>query len=597
MNIPVTPAPDKRAPIAAWAIIPLAIAAIAACLLRADGALHWDEPGYLYMGIYRSFAELIAGQVQITGIDDFTQGRILHVLQINALMGLIGSSAGTFWTLVVIHLFLLVGILMLTHRMLRELLPHTAQVTAGTLVAAMSPIVIYMAGKTLADTEALAMATLATWALLRCSRGVSISRVLGAAMAMAYITLTKNDMVFMPAGLCAAVALVPIAGIHRARVVGAGILSAVGAVAISMLALEALGIGIGRYLASYADALERAPPLAAKLMNISTELGVLWALVIAAWLSTRRREAAFLTLWLAFAMSPFVLLVVRRAEDCSRAKMLIMEAGGRAPLVAKIEKAEAIDHLDEIIATADAIMVARGDLGVETSVELVPVYQKRIIAKSVKAGKMVITATQMLQSMVSNPRPTRAEASDVANAVWDGTDALMLSNETASGQYPVPAVETMCRIIESAESGKEPAQDKIAHWVGRQTGRVSRALCEAAAFASDEMGTRVTAVLTESGLMARRLSALRPDQRIVALTNSEDVQNELALIWGVESLVVPSATTTDDILQAGEQALLESGVVEKGEMIVIMAGRLSGLGLSSSVTIFTVGGTLAPSRT
>ncbi len=309
MNIPVTPAPDKRAPIAAWAIIPLAIAAIAACLLRADGALHWDEPGYLYMGIYRSFAELIAGQVQITGIDDFTQGRILHVLQINALMGLIGSSAGTFWTLVVIHLFLLVGILMLTHRMLRELLPHTAQVTAGTLVAAMSPIVIYMAGKTLADTEALAMATLATWALLRCSRGVSISRVLGAAMAMAYITLTKNDMVFMPAGLCAAVALVPIAGIHRARVVGAGILSAVGAVAISMLALEALGIGIGRYLASYADALERAPPLAAKLMNISTELGVLWALVIAAWLSTRRREAAFLTLWLAFAMSPFVLLV------------------------------------------------------------------------------------------------------------------------------------------------------------------------------------------------------------------------------------------------------------------------------------------------
>ncbi len=288
---------------------------------------------------------------------------------------------------------------------------------------------------------------------------------------------------------------------------------------------------------------------------------------------------------------------VRRAEDCSRAKTLIMEAGGRAPLVAKIEKAEAIDHLDEIIATADAIMVARGDLGVETSVELVPVYQKRIIEKSVKAGKMVITATQMLQSMVSSPRPTRAEASDVANAVWDGTDALMLSNETASGQHPVPAVETMCRIIEAAETAREPDQNKVEHWRGRQTGRVSRALCEAAAFAADEMGTRVTAVLTESGLMARRLSALRPDQRIVALTNSVVVQNELALIWGVESLVVPSATTTDDILKAGEQALLEGGVVERGEMIVIMAGRLSGLGLSSSVTIFTVGGTLAPGRT
>jgi pyruvate kinase len=285
---------------------------------------------------------------------------------------------------------------------------------------------------------------------------------------------------------------------------------------------------------------------------------------------------------------------VRRAEDCSRAKTLIKEAGGRAPLVAKIEKAEAIDHLDEIIETADAVMVARGDLGVETSVELVPVYQKRIIQKAMLAGKMVITATQMLQSMVDSPRPTRAEASDVANAVWDGTDALMLSNETASGLYPVPAVETMCRIIESAEAGKEPTNDHITQWAGRQSGRVSRALCEAAAFAAEEMRTRVTAVLTESGLMARRLSALRPDQRIVALTNSQDVQNELALIWGVESLIVPHANTTEEMLRAGEKTLLESGAVERGEMIVLMAGRLSGLGLSSSVTLFTVGGVVEP---
>lgn len=281
---------------------------------------------------------------------------------------------------------------------------------------------------------------------------------------------------------------------------------------------------------------------------------------------------------------------VRRAEDCARAKALIKEAGGRAPLVAKIEKAEAIDHLDEIIDTADAVMVARGDLGVETSVELVPVYQKRIIAKAVQAGKMVITATQMLQSMVTNPRPTRAEASDVANAVWDGTDALMLSNETASGLYPVPAVQTMCRIIESAESGREISPDNFTTWAGRQSGRVSRALCEAAAYAAEEMGTRVTAVLTESGLMARRLSALRPGQRIVALTNSEEVRNELALIWGVESLIVPHADTTEEMLKQGEKTLLESKAVDKGEMIVVMAGRLSGLGLSSSVTLFTVGG-------
>lgn len=286
---------------------------------------------------------------------------------------------------------------------------------------------------------------------------------------------------------------------------------------------------------------------------------------------------------------------VRRASDCEYAKKLISEAGGRAPLIAKIEKAEAIDHLDEIIAAADGIMVARGDLGVETSVELVPVYQKRIIERSIKAGKMVITATQMLQSMVTNPRPTRAEASDVANAVWDGSDCVMLSNETAAGAYPLGAVATMARIIESAESGKEP-RDQTENWRGKQSGRVSRALCEAAAFASDEMGTTVTAVFTASGLMARRLSALRPNQRIIALTHRAESMAELALIWAVEPLLVNKANSTEDMLKIGEQRLLEAGVVEKGDVIVIMAGRLSGLGLSSSVSISTVGGDLGPTR-
>ena len=200
---------------------------------------------------------------------------------------------------------------------------------------------------------------------------------------------------------------------------------------------------------------------------------------------------------------------VRRASDCEHAKKLINEAGGRAPLIAKIEKAEAIDHLDEIIAAADGVMVARGDLGVETSVELVPVYQKRIIERAIQAGKMVITATQMLQSMVANPRPTRAEASDVANAVWDGTDCVMLSNETATGAYPIQAVAMMARIIESAENGQRTtSQTGLTSLVGKQSGRVSRALCEAAAFAASELGTTVTAVFTASGLMARRLSSL-----------------------------------------------------------------------------------------
>ncbi len=283
---------------------------------------------------------------------------------------------------------------------------------------------------------------------------------------------------------------------------------------------------------------------------------------------------------------------VRSAEDCLGAKDLIKKAGGSAPLVAKIEKAEAIDHLDEIIAAADALMVARGDLGVETSVELVPVYQKRIIEKSMQAGKMVITATQMLQSMIKNPRPTRAEASDVANAVWDGSDAVMLSNETATGLYPVSAVATMARIIASAES--RPQSHDLAQAAGKHSGRVSRALCEAAAFAAEEMGSRVIAVFTESGLMARRLSALRPEQRIIALTHSPLVQRELALIWGVESLLTPEASSTEEMVKSGEQILIAAGAVEIGEVIVAMAGKRSGLGLASSVMLLTIGRTSGP---
>ncbi|HEV8136443.1 MAG TPA: pyruvate kinase [Pyrinomonadaceae bacterium] len=284
---------------------------------------------------------------------------------------------------------------------------------------------------------------------------------------------------------------------------------------------------------------------------------------------------------------------VRTAADCERAKRLITESGGYAPLIAKIEKSEAIDHLDEIISAADGVMVARGDLGVETSVELVPVYQKTIIEKAIKAGKMVITATQMLQSMVSSPRPTRAEASDVANAVWDGTDCVMLSNETATGAYPVAAVQTMARIIESAETART-TPNHLKEWAGQQSGRVSRALCEAAVFAAEEMGTLVTAVFTASGLMAKRLSALRPDQRIIALTHRPEAICELSLIWGVEPLLVRRAHSTEEMLKAGEDTLLEARVVRPGETIVIMAGRLSGLGLSSSVSIYKVAGDLGP---
>ncbi len=283
---------------------------------------------------------------------------------------------------------------------------------------------------------------------------------------------------------------------------------------------------------------------------------------------------------------------VRQAEDCLEVKELIKKLNkrkiGRPLLVAKIEKAEAMENLDEIIEATDGLMVARGDLGVETSPELVPVYQKQIIEKSVLSGKFVITATQMLQSMIDNPRPTRAEASDVANAVWDGTDAVMLSAETAAGKYPVESVATMKRIIDSAETVKTTKliRDRFSE---DPTGRTSQALCKAAAVCAREKLTDKIAVFTESGLMARRLSSVRSGLQTFALTGTNDVRNQLALIWGVEPLCHEPAKTTEEMLKDGEKTLLAAKVVEKGETLVMMAGRLSGLGLSSSIVVLTVG--------
>jgi pyruvate kinase len=280
---------------------------------------------------------------------------------------------------------------------------------------------------------------------------------------------------------------------------------------------------------------------------------------------------------------------VRKAEDCIEAKELIKELGGRARLVAKIEKAEAILNLKEIVRASDGVMVARGDLGVETSTELVPVYQKRIIEESIAAEKFVITATQMLQSMIEEPRPTRAEASDVANAIWDGSDAVMLSAETASGKYPVQAVQTMCRIIQTAEEGNPTGSRKILKFTGEVTGRTSRALCKAASIAAEELKITKIAVFTESGHMARRLSSVRPEQHIFALTTDPNACTSLALVWGIEPFSQTPGESTEAMLKKGEETLLEAGVVEKGETLVMMAGRLSGLGLSSSVVVSTIG--------
>jgi pyruvate kinase len=284
---------------------------------------------------------------------------------------------------------------------------------------------------------------------------------------------------------------------------------------------------------------------------------------------------------------------VRKAEDCREVKKLIKEMNarpiGRALLVAKIEKAEAIENLDDIIAETDGVMVARGDLGVETSVELVPVYQKRIIEKAIANDKFVITATQMLQSMIESPSPTRAEASDVANAVWDGSDAVMLSAETASGSYPVEAIRTMARIIDAAETVKPAQLRKPIKFSQAPSGRTSQALCKAAAYAAKEKLTEKVAVFTESGLMARRLSSIRSGLQTFGLTNSKDAYNQLALIWGVQPYLHDSGGSTKQMLHEGEKTLLKAGVVEAGETIIMMAGRLSGHGLSSSVIVWTIG--------
>lgn len=284
---------------------------------------------------------------------------------------------------------------------------------------------------------------------------------------------------------------------------------------------------------------------------------------------------------------------VRRAEDCKEVKELIKQLSkretGRPLLVAKIEKAEAIENLDSILNETDGVMVARGDLGVETSVELVPVYQKTIIEKAVAKDKFVITATQMLQSMIAEPHPTRAEASDVANAVWDGTDAVMLSGETATGKYPLQAVATMARIINAAETVKTNKLKRPVKFAEAPTGRSSQALCKAAAISARELLTDKVAVFTESGLMARRLSSIRSGLQTFALTHSEDVRNQLALVWGVEPYCHENSDTTEQMLNEGEKTLLENQAVTAGETIIMMAGRLSGLGLSNSIIVWTVG--------
>ncbi len=282
---------------------------------------------------------------------------------------------------------------------------------------------------------------------------------------------------------------------------------------------------------------------------------------------------------------------VRNAKDCHEARDLIKRFGGAARLIAKIEKPEAVDDFANILDTADGVMVARGDLAVETSTERVPVIQKKILSEALLAQKLTITATQMLQSMIENPRPTRAEASDVSNAILDGSDAVMLSGETAIGRFPVETVEMMDRIIRATEEMGAPAREVMREAMkGRHSGSFGRAIAEAAVYAADEIGCSLIVVITQSGQIARRLAALRPGQRILAFTAIERTHRQLAASWGVEPYMLRDCSAdAEDLLARTDCALMEQGLARRGENVVVMAGRLKDLTISLSMKLHTVG--------
>lgn len=260
---------------------------------------------------------------------------------------------------------------------------------------------------------------------------------------------------------------------------------------------------------------------------------------------------------------------VRAPQDLTDARRVIKKLGSDIPLIAKIERPEAIERLEDIIAVADGIMIARGDLATETSPEAVPVMQKRIIDACNRAGVPVITATQMLESMTDHPRPTRAEASDVANAVFDGTDAVMLSAETAAGRYPVESVETMARIVEAAEAAEQTRRVPLA---SKAPLAFPAAVCVAGAEAAVKTEAKVVVVFTESGTTARLISKQRPPVPIIAYTPHIPIMRRIALYWGVLPRATSVNQNTDELIIELERSLREEKLVTSGDRIVILLG-------------------------
>ena len=285
------------------------------------------------------------------------------------------------------------------------------------------------------------------------------------------------------------------------------------------------------------------------------------------------KDRADLSFGLSHGVDYVGLSFVRGPEDVLAARAWMKKYDAEAAIIAKIERPEAVAHPEAIVAVADGVMIARGDLAVETSPEAVPLIQKRIIRLCNERRVIVITATQMLESMTASPRPTRAEASDVANAVLDGTDAVMLSGETASGRYPVEAVETMARIVAAAEQGLEqapiPAQ-------APSPAPFPAAVCAAGARAARETDAKVVVAFTESGTTARLLSKERPPVPIVAYTPHDAVRRLMALYWGVLPRAMRTIPNTDELIRELERSLREEKLAGSGDRIVILLGAPAG---------------------
>jgi pyruvate kinase len=280
---------------------------------------------------------------------------------------------------------------------------------------------------------------------------------------------------------------------------------------------------------------------------------------------------------------------VRNASDIVRVHEIMAEEGRKIPVVAKIEKPQAVDALEEIVDAFDAIMVARGDLGVELPLEAVPIVQKRAVELARRRAKPVIVATQMLETMISSPRPTRAEASDCANAVLDGADALMLSGETSVGEFPVVAVQTMARIIESTE---EHGLDRIAG-LGTRPFTQGGAITLAAAEVGEFVEAKFLCVFTESGDSVRRMSRLRNGIPILAFTPDPAIRRRMALNWGVESFVVSRVTHTDQMVAQVDEVLTSTGMAVTGEKVVIISGSPPGIpGTTNDIRVHRVGDVL-----